>query len=166
MRFWDRFPSKNQWFLQSKLYLLPHTSKKGCFLLVKPSIFRWKSIPKSHEESVKNYKNFNLCWKCIIWCWWAWRVYGNVSRVLQTRKTIKIAWCFRKFHYNRDSNTNGHPLPSIIAASFWTTSQTLTPSELTSRQIKIESNRSNPSRPPVSSQTYSENSFWEPKQSV
>ena len=39
---------------------------------------------------------------------------GNVSRVLQTRKTIKIAWCFRKSHYNRDSNTNDHLLMYVI----------------------------------------------------
>ena len=38
-----------------------------------------------------------------------WRVSGNVSRVLQTRKTIKIAWWFRQIHYNRDLYTNWHP---------------------------------------------------------
>ena len=48
---------------------------------------------------------------------------GNVSRVLQTRKTIKIAWCFRKFHYNRDSNTNEHLSLSIAWASFGRCSQ-------------------------------------------
>ena len=47
-----------------------------------------------------------------------------------------------------------------------TTSQTITPSELTSRQIKIESNRSNPSRPPLSSQSSPEMSFWGRKQST
>ena len=46
-------------------------------------------------------------------------MYGNVSRVLQTRKTIKIAWCFRKFHYNRDSNTNEHLSISLDFSAFW-----------------------------------------------
>ena len=50
-------------------------------------------------------------------------MYGSVSRVLQTRKTIKIAWCFRKFHYNRDSNTNEHLSLSIAWASFGRCSQ-------------------------------------------
>ena len=143
MRFWDRFPSENQCFLQSKLYLLLHTSKKGCFLLSKSSIFWWKSTPKSHEESVKNYKIFNLCWKCIIWCWWAWRVYGNVSRVLQTRKTIKIAWCFRKFHYNRDSNTNGDPQIPSWSRKFPVVVQRFTQNDLTSRLFTFRSSASN-----------------------
>ena len=46
-------------------------------------------------------------------------MYGSVSRVLQTRKTIKIAWCFRKFHYNRDSNTNEHLSISLDFSASW-----------------------------------------------
>ena len=48
---------------------------------------------------------------------------GNVSRVLQTRETIKIGRCFRKFHYNRDFNTNAHPLLSVHSDSFCVASQ-------------------------------------------
>ena len=92
--------------------------------------------------------------------------YGNVSRDLQTRKTIKIAWCFRKFHYNRDSNTNGYPLVFGRFRCSPICSRARTPSELTPRQIKIEPNRSNTISSPVSSPTYSEQSFWEPKQNA
>ena len=49
---------------------------------------------------------FVSCCKCIFWCWWARGVYGDVSRVLQTRKTTKICAEFLIIHYNRDLNTN------------------------------------------------------------
>ena len=34
-------------------------------------------------------------------------MYGNVSRVLQTRKTTNFCTAFHIIHYNRDLNTNG-----------------------------------------------------------
>ena len=43
---------------------------------------------------------------------------ATVSRDLQTRKTVKIAWWFRAFHYNRDPYTNGHPQPFIKISTF------------------------------------------------
>ena len=41
-------------------------------------------------------------------------VYGNVSAVLQVRKTTKIDAAFLEFHYNRNLNTNGHLLRVFI----------------------------------------------------
>ena len=43
----------------------------------------------------------------------AWRVFENVFGVLQTRKTTKIACCFRQMHYNRDIQMALHCDPSF-----------------------------------------------------
>ena len=147
MWFWDRFSSKFWCLLQWKRPSLLVCWGKVRFWLQKASIFRWKSIPKSHGESVKNYIFFNLCWKCIIWCWWAWRVYGNVSRALQTRKTIKIASCFGQIHYNSVLNTNVHQLMFIMQCSFWDTPEHRTQNDLPPRLLGFRSCASGMSLP-------------------
>ena len=75
------------------------------------------------RKSVQNYIIFILCWKCIVLCWWVWRVSATVSRDLQTRKTVQITWWFRQFHYNRDPYTNGHPQLFIISDPLWISTQ-------------------------------------------
>ena len=45
-------------------------------------------------------------------------MYGNASRVLQTRKTAKNGMPFLIIHYNRDLNTNGHLLLLLADLSF------------------------------------------------
>ena len=90
-----------------------------CLLLQKASKFRCKSLSKSYGNQSENLAIFILCCKCLIWCWWVWRVYENVSRVLQTRKTTKNHMRFLIIHYNRDLYTNGHLLLSIILPPVW-----------------------------------------------
>ena len=58
------------------------------------------------ESMSKNFQFLFLCCKCIFWCWLARGVYGDVSGLLQTRKTTKISAVFLIIHYNRDLNTN------------------------------------------------------------
>ena len=106
-----------------------------------------------------------LCWQCIIWCWWVWRVSGNVSRVLQTRKTTKICVAFLIIHYNRDSNTNGHLLLFIIGASSLASWGHRTQIDLARKVLRVVQNRSNPVPSYIPSQTTAEESFWEQKQS-
>ena len=84
----------------------------------------------------KNFHFFISCCKCIFWCWWARGVYGNVSRVLQTRKTTKFCTVFLIIHYNRDFNTNGHSLHLFHFGVIWSSWRARAPRELTSRQIK------------------------------
>ena len=115
--------------------------KKVLFWVQKSSIFRWKSISKPYAKSVKNIIIFILCWKCIIWCWWAWRVYGNVSGVLQTRKTTKNHAPFLRIYYNRNPNTNGHLLPFFILGYSGAPSEPCTRNDRAPREIKIVPNR-------------------------
>ena len=107
--------------------------RKVMVWLPKPLDFRWKPLSKSHEKQVKNFIIFILCCKCIIWCWWAWKVYGNVSGTLQTRKTVKIASCFGQIDYNRILNTNAHRLMCIMSAAFWGAPKHRTQNDLPSR---------------------------------
>ena len=93
-------------------------SSELCFYCKNHHFFGCKSSSKSQENQVENIYIFILCSKCIIWCWRVWRVSATVSSNLQTRKTVKIAWWFRAFHYNRDPYTNGHPQPFIKISTF------------------------------------------------
>ena len=95
--------------------------------------FSMKITPKSAWKQLKNFINFILCCKCIIWCRQAWRVYGNVSEVLQTRKTAKIGPCFGQIDYNRILNTNAHRLMCIMSAAFWGAPKHRTQNDLPSR---------------------------------
>ena len=79
----------------------------------------------------KIFRIFILCYKCIFWCWWARGVCENVSRVLQTRKTVKIAWCYK---YKWASATVRHF--TFMPSCFWT-AQTKRPPEKAIRSQKL-----------------------------
>ena len=104
-----------------------------------------ENLSQKHMKIMsKIFQFFISCCKCIFWCWWARGVYGNVSKMLQTRKTTKFCTVFLIVHYNRDFNTNDHLLHLFHFGAFWSSWRARAPRELTSRQIKIERNRSNP----------------------
>ena len=68
-------------------------------------------------------------------------VYGNVSAVLQVRKTIKIYTAFLVFHNNRNPNTNGNLLRGLHFAHLGVPSEPCTQSDRASREIRIVQNR-------------------------
>ena len=144
------------------------------YTLARKRAFTVKSITFSSGNRAQNQMKIKskifqflfLCWQCIIWCWWVWRVSGNVSRVLQTRKTTKICVAFLIIHYNRDSNTNGHLLLFIIGASSLASWSHCTQIDLSRKVLRVVQNRSNPMRTPISSHTSPKETFWEQKQSA
>ena len=84
-------------------------ARKGVFHNRKHQIFEENRSPNHMKIMSKIFQFFISCCKCIFWCWWARGVYGNVSRVLQTRKTTNFCTVFHIIHYNRDLNTNWTP---------------------------------------------------------
>ena len=126
-------------FFIVKIPFLDSVCRKVRFWQQKALIFRWKSIPKSHAKHAKKFTIFILCYKCIVWCWGAWRVDRNVCGALQTRKIIKITACFGEIHYNRVLNRNAHRLMFIMPASFWGAPEHRTQSDLTSRLFGFRS---------------------------
>ena len=101
------------------LHYLNTLTRKGVFTTKGHQNFDENRSQNHMKIMSKKNQFFISCCKCIFWCWWARGVYGNVSRVLQTRKTTNFCTVFRIIHYNRDLNTNAHlPLPDI-PASCW-----------------------------------------------
>ena len=108
-------------------------TRRYSFDCKKHCIFDENRSQNRMKNMSKNILIFILCCKCIIWCWQAWRVCGNVSGVLQTRKTVKNASCFGQIDYNRILNTNAHRLMCIMSAAFRGAPKHRTQNDLTSR---------------------------------
>ena len=68
-------------------------------------------------------------------------MYGNVSGVLQPRKTTKNRMSFLSINYNRNLNTNGYLLPFFILGYSGAPSEPCTRNDRAPREIKIVPNR-------------------------
>ena len=95
------------------------------------------------KNQSKNKINFILCLYHRNQCWWPWKVCGNVSSVLQIRKTTKIRMTFLRIHYNRDLNANGHLPLCDISASFGGTRRCRGQNDLLQRLLGFRSSASN-----------------------
>ena len=91
--------------------------RKVRILLQKALGFQWKSIPKPDENHVDFFYTFYFMLQMYFLMLVSTDSVWGASGVLQTRKTTKIHVEFLPIHYNRDSNTNDHPVAFIIAAS-------------------------------------------------